>query len=170
MQHSLGTQASLAALGPVSYRPEGGLNRIRCLDVSPVLGREVIESHQFLPVFLKTPRRSEIFVLVRFYEQVKSLVRIFFRFALPDVVQLPLGLGLGRLRQIVEHVCCLVHPAALLARFCVNFLKGGPKPKRSIEDCLPVCCCICRLPTRMPTCIRRDPSFSRCRTAQPTAP
>ena len=49
-------------------------------------------------------------------------------------VQLALGLGLQVLRQLVEHVGDLVHPAPLLARLGEDVAQRSPESERAIAD------------------------------------
>ena len=47
-------------------------------------------------------------------------------------LQGPLGLGVLALWQLVQHVCRLVHPAALLARFWPHLAERLPEPESAI--------------------------------------
>jgi hypothetical protein len=55
-------------------------------------------------------------------------------FVSPDLLQLALGLRLLALWQLGEHVCSLVHPAALLARFRPYFAGGLPEAQTAVGD------------------------------------
>ena len=52
----------------------------------------------------------------------------------PDVLQVPLGLGLEGLGQLVQNVAGLVQPAALFARRAVALAQGLPEAERSVSD------------------------------------
>ncbi len=67
--------------------PEGGFNRIAGPNALPVLRRKLIESHQFLSVFVQTDGSLRILWLIRFDKQIKGLFRIGLGLRLPDVVQ-----------------------------------------------------------------------------------
>src|SRR3954467_1589816 len=56
------------------------------------------------------------------------------RFSHPDLLQRALGFRLLALRQLGEHVCSLVHPAALLARFRPDLAGGFPEAECAIGD------------------------------------
>ena len=53
---------------------------------------------------------------------------------MPDVMQRLLRFGLHRLRQTVQYVHRLVHPAPLLDSATVNFLQCSPKSHGTIPD------------------------------------
>ena len=52
----------------------------------------------------------------------------------PDLVQPALGLGLLALGQLVEHVACLVYPAALVTRRPEDFAQGSPETQGGVTD------------------------------------
>ena len=64
-----------------------------------MLGREVVERHQLLAIFLQTQRRLRVLWFIGLEEQVKRFLGIGLRLSLPDRVQRLLGFGLYRLGQ-----------------------------------------------------------------------
>src|SRR5262249_39915072 len=65
---------------------------------------------------------------------VKRGKAIRLRLGHPDLLQLALGLRLLALWQLGEHVCGLVHPATLLARFRPYFAGGLPEAETAVGD------------------------------------
>ena len=106
------------------YRAEGRLNRIRRPNASPVFGREVIECQQLLPVFHKALCCPRVLVFIRLQEQIKGLIRVFLCLRLPDIMQMPLGLGLGGLGQVVEYV----------HRFCAPSSAADGFPRKPLQQ------------------------------------
>ena len=81
-----------------------------------MLGWEVEESQQFVTILYQAFDGPWVFRLEGFDEQVEGGMRILSRLGLLDVMQHFLCLGLGALRQVIQHIARFVHPAALLAR------------------------------------------------------
>ena len=52
----------------------------------------------------------------------------------PDFAQIPMGVGLNRLRQLVENVQTLVLPTPLVAGRGKRFLQGLPEAERAVAD------------------------------------
>ncbi len=93
-----------------------------------MLGGEVVEGQQFLAVLDQAYSGLGVFCLESLGEQIECLVRICARLGLPYVVQHLLRLGLGALREIIQNVPRLMHPAALLVGCGENFLQSRPEP------------------------------------------
>ena len=87
MQHTVTGQTAFGVLGPMADRPEGRFDRIAGSNALPLLGGEVMEGHQLLPVFVQAQCRFRVFRFVGFDEQIKSLLRLCPRLRLPDGVQ-----------------------------------------------------------------------------------
>ena len=85
-----------------------------------IKGGEVVECQQIGAVFGQAFHRPIVFHAVSFDEEIEGGVGPGFGFRHPDVFQMRLGLGLQRLGQSIEDICCLVHPAALHAGLAVN--------------------------------------------------
>ena len=81
-----------------------GFNRIAGADMLPMHGREVIECHQPLMVFLQTGSGLGVFRLIGIDKQVKGCLSIHFRFCLPNRMQGLLGLWLRRFWQAVQDI------------------------------------------------------------------
>ena len=84
-------------------------------DVLPVLGREVVEGQQRLPI-LDSGRPTALSYLAPYFatKWSKRLLGRLAALGLIDRVQVLLGLALHDVRQLVQHVGGLVDPAALL--------------------------------------------------------
>ena len=52
----------------------------------------------------------------------------------PDLVERPFSFRLPALRQVVENISGVVHPAALAAGLRLHFLDGLPKAKSAVGD------------------------------------
>src|SRR5712675_211642 len=98
----------------------------------PVLGREVVESKQRVPILAQAIGRLLVFQRVALDEGVERQLGSGLGFGHPDLLQRTFGLRLLALRQLGDHVRGLVHPAALLARFRPDLTGGLPEPERAI--------------------------------------
>src|SRR5262245_49502191 len=67
-------------------------------------------------------------------EGIERRERILLGLSHPDLLQRSLGLGLLALRQLVEEIGGLVHPATLPAHLGPYLFEGLPKAKRAIGD------------------------------------
>src|SRR5215831_10222241 len=65
---------------------------------------------------------------------VESGVGVVLRLGHPDVLESALGLRLLALRQHIEHVGRLVHPAALTAGLGPHLLDGLPEAERAVGN------------------------------------
>ena len=68
------------------------------------------------------------------YAEVERLLGPILGLGQPDVLQVPLGLGLEGLGQLVQNVAGLVQPAALFARRAVALAQGLPEAGRPVSD------------------------------------
>ena len=93
-----------------------------------MLGWEVVESQQFIPILDQAFGRLRIFRLEGFDEQIERSMGILAGLGLPDVVKHLLSLGLGALGEVIEHIARFMHPAALLARGWKNLFQCRPEP------------------------------------------
>src|SRR5712672_1680810 len=100
----------------------------------PVLGREVVESKQRVPILAQAVGRLLVFGRVALDEGVERQLGGGLGFGHPDLLQRTFGLRLLALRQLGDHVRGLVHPAALLARFRPDLTGRLPEPERAIGD------------------------------------
>jgi hypothetical protein len=75
-----------------------------------------------------------IFDAPGFDEGVEGCERILLGLGHPDLLQRLLGLRLLALRQLVEHIGGLVHPAALAACLWPHFLDRLPEAQRAVGD------------------------------------
>ena len=83
---------------PQADRRKRALNRIRCADVAPIGGREIVISQQAVAVFLQAIGRLGVFAFEGLEEQVERFISLAQRGCLPDLVQHSLGLRLDAFR------------------------------------------------------------------------
>src|SRR5216683_7745680 len=100
----------------------------------PVLGREVVEGKQRVPILAQAVGRLFVFQHVALDEGVERQFGSNLGFGHPYLLQRAFGFRLLALRQLGEHVGGLVHPAALLARFRPDLTGGLPEPECAIGD------------------------------------
>ena len=131
-ERRLPREAAAHFASPKPYRRESRLDGIRRPDVPPVLGWEVVEGQELLPVLSKTLGRLRILRLIDFDEEAESLLGLSLRRSQVDLVQMLLGLRLLRLRQFVQHVGRLMHPASLLAYLAVDLAQRLPEAQRAV--------------------------------------
>ena len=110
------TPATLGLGRAQSHRRECRLDRIRRAQVDPVLGGEVVERQQGVTIFVEARRRRRVLSAEGLEEEIERLAGVLPRRGHPDVVQHRFRLGLDALRHLVQHVGCLVDPAALRFR------------------------------------------------------
>src|SRR5438445_12228589 len=100
--------------------------------MNPMLGREVVKGQQLLTVFAETFTSSLVLRLVFRQKRLKRLVRLLSGLGHPDLVQVGLGSGLYALGHVVEHIGCLVYPAALLPRLGIHRASRCPEAHGAI--------------------------------------
>src|SRR3954452_11487543 len=98
----------------------------------PVLGREVVERKQRVPILTQAVGRLLVFGRVALDEGVERQLGCGLGFGHPDLLQRAFGFRLLALRQLAEYVGGLVYPAALLARFRPDLASGLPEPERAV--------------------------------------
>src|SRR5215471_7650675 len=81
----------------------------------PVLGREIVEGEQRRAILDQALDRLVVFDAPGLDEGIERRERILLGLGHPDLLQRSLGLKLLALRQLVEDIGGLVHPAALPA-------------------------------------------------------
>src|SRR5258705_8094381 len=86
----------------------------------PVLGREVVEGEQRVAILDQALDRLVVFDGPSSDEGVERRERILLGLSHPDLLQRPLGLRLLALRQLVEDIGGLVHPAALVSAIQIS--------------------------------------------------
>lgn len=134
VQHAVTAQAPLGPFGAVADRGEGTLDWIGRSDALPMLGREVVEGQQLVPVLFQAFGGLGVFRLVSLDEEVEPLHRIGAGFGLPDVMEHLPGLGLRQLGQVIQDVARLVDPAPLLPRRGEDLLQCGPEAHCPVTD------------------------------------
>jgi len=107
-------EAVLGFAGAMPNRGEGAFDGNGCADVLLMFGREVIECQEHVAVFDQFGDGLVVFHAICRDEVVERSRGIHPRFSLPDVVQMALCPGLGRLRHRVQHITRFAEPAALL--------------------------------------------------------
>ena len=126
-----------AALRPdraVPHGGEGALDRVRGPQVFPVFGRKIIECEQGLAILCQALGGLIVFQFVGCDEGVERGLGVLARLGHPDLLQCSLGFRLLALRQFVEDVGGLVHPAALLACGRPQLAERLPEAKRAVGD------------------------------------
>src|SRR5207344_2752781 len=120
---------------------------VRCRTVAKVLSMgfvvrkcfqcsagKVVERQQRIAVLGQAIGRSLVFDLVGFDKGFQGRNGILRGLGHPDLLQRTLGLGVQALRQLVQDVGGLVHPAALLAGCRPHLAERLPEPERAIGD------------------------------------
>jgi hypothetical protein len=100
----------------------------------PVLRGKIVEGQQRLAIFLEAFGGFLVFDGVGLGEGANRGLGLGFGLRHPDRLQGPLGLGVLTFWQLIQHVCRLVHLAALLARFRPHLAERLPEPKSAIGD------------------------------------
>ena len=67
-------------------------------------------------------------------EAFPSLLGLKAAFGQTDLMQHLLGFGLQRIRQLIQHVGRLVHPAQLRMRLGIYLSQRGPEPQRAVSN------------------------------------
>jgi hypothetical protein len=96
---------------------------------SQLLGGTIVEGEQRFAILLQAFSGLLVFDRVGLDEGVERGLGLGRH---PDRLQGPLGLGVLALWQLVQHVCRLEHPAALLARFRPHLAERLPEPESAI--------------------------------------
>jgi hypothetical protein len=99
-----------------------------------VLGGEVVEGEQHVAILGQALDRLVVFRAVDFCERIEGGLGVLPGLGHPDVLKHSLGFALQTLRQPVEDVGGLVHPAALLARLGPHLGKRLPETERTVGD------------------------------------
>lgn len=102
---------ALGDLGPQAHSGEGRLDRVRGPQVDPALGGEVEERQQFFLVIGDRLTTLGYFAPYCLANAATTLAARSLSSALQISLDRALGRGLGRLRQRIEDVRRLVHPA-----------------------------------------------------------
>src|SRR5258708_22150564 len=100
----------------------------------PGLGREVVEGEQRVAILDQALDRLVVFDGPSSDEGVERRERILLGLSHPDLLQRPLGLRLLTLRQLVEDIGGIVHPAAFSARVTTYLFEGLPSNQRAMHD------------------------------------
>jgi len=115
-------------------RTAGDNDRVRRLQVHPVLGREVVERQQLLLVAGDLGDGFRVLGLVSSVEVPDGLLGVRAVFGVADLGEGLAGRGLGRFRQAVENVDYFVLPAAALAGLGEHLAQRRPEPQRPVAD------------------------------------
>lgn len=126
--------APLGLLRAEPHGGKGGLDRVGRPQVNPVLGGEVVEGQEHLPILRQALDCLGVFRLVGLHEQVERLVGVLLRVGHPDGVQLRLGFRLKPLGQLVQHVGRLMDAAALLPRVGPHLPHRLPEAQGPVAD------------------------------------
>src|ERR1700730_2416406 len=99
-----------------------------------VLGWKKVEAKQCVSILYQTLGCPVVLDAPGFDEGIKCEQRILLGFGHPDLLQRPRTNYRFALRQLVEHVGGLVHPAALAARAWPYLFEGLPEAERAIGN------------------------------------
>src|ERR1700730_17581124 len=100
----------------------------------PVLGREVIEGKQRVAILGQALGRLVVFAAPGFDEGLERYEGVLPGLGHPDLLERPLGLRLQTLRQLVEDIGGLVHPAALASDRRPHLLDRLPEAECAVGD------------------------------------
>ncbi len=100
----------------------------------PVLGGEVVERGQLLPVLVELGERLGVLRAELLPEGLQLALGVPARWRFDDLVQQLLGPRLQALGQAVEHVGGLVNPTPLLACFGEHVAQRRPRSERAVAD------------------------------------
>src|SRR5215207_11367516 len=95
---------------------------------------EVVEGEQRIVILNQAIDRLVVFDAPGLDEGVEGRERVLLGLRHPDLLQRPLGFRLLALRQLVQHIGGLVHPAALAARLRPDLFNRLSESKRAIGD------------------------------------
>jgi hypothetical protein len=136
-----GCAARLASSGPAlchavtrAAQEKRLVDLIRRTQVFPELGWEVVEGEERIAILDEAFGRFLVFDAPSLDEGIERPKRILLGFRHPDLLQRALGFRLLALRQLVQHVGGLVHPAALAAGLRPYFLDRLPEAERAVGD------------------------------------
>src|SRR5665213_1852157 len=93
----------------------------------PVFGRKVIKRKQRIAILDQALDRLVVFYAPGFDEGVECHEGILLGLGHPDLLERTLGFRLLALRQLVQDIGSLVHPAALSARLWPHFLETASR-------------------------------------------
>ena len=127
-------EASLRSGRSMADGGERALDRVGRAQVLPVLGGEVVEGEQHVAILGQALDRLVVLRAVDFRESIERGLGVLPGLGHPDVLKRPLGFGLQALRQPVEDIGGLVHPAALLARLRPDLGERLPEAERAVGD------------------------------------
>src|SRR6516225_3096433 len=100
----------------------------------PMLGREIVEGQQCIAIFDQALDRLVVFDAPGLDEDIERRERILLGLGHPDLLQRPLGFRMLALRQLVQHIGGLVHPATLAAGLRPYLLNRLPEAERTVGD------------------------------------
>jgi hypothetical protein len=98
---------------PQPHRRERAFDRVRRPQMQPMLGREVVERQQHVPILLQAIRRAGVLRTEHLAERVERRFGRRPRRRHPDRVQHLLCLALHALVHLVQHIGGLVHPTSM---------------------------------------------------------
>jgi len=87
-----------------------------------------------VPIVAVQPERKLVFDTPGLDKDIERRECILLGLGHPNLLQGPLGFRLLALRQLVQHIGGLVHPAALAATLRPHFLDRLPKAERAVGD------------------------------------
>ena len=133
-ERGLVRETSFGAHRAVADGRERAFDDVGRAQMLPVLGGEVVEGEQRVAILGQALDRLVVFDAPGLDEGVERHERILLGLGHPDLLQRPLGFRLLALRQLVQHIGGLVHPAALAAGLRPHFLDRLPEAERPVGD------------------------------------
>src|SRR6516162_4710880 len=99
-----------------------------------MLRGKVVEGEQRIAILAQALDCLAILDAPDLDEGIERRERLLLGLGHPDLLQRPLGFRLLALRQLVQHIGSLVHPAALAARLRPHLLDRLPEAERAVGD------------------------------------
>ena len=113
---------------------EGRFDEVGGANAHPVFCREIVERHQRVSILDQTFDGIRELGLIHGDEGVERPNGLDSGLRLPDVMQRLLRVGLGTLRQPIQHIARFVHPATLVAGFRRQFRHRIPESHGAVAD------------------------------------
>lgn len=133
-QGRCGAASSASDPGPQLDGADGGFDRVRCSEVDPVFGGEIVERQEFTGLVGDLLHRLWLLRAVGAIEVLDGLLCVVAVFGVVDLLQCFLRSGPGRLRQGIDHVAGLCEPSTFGAWPAENLRASPPQAHRAVTD------------------------------------
>lgn len=125
-------QAALGSRRSASDSGEDALHRVRCLQMRPMLGGEIVEGQERFPILRQAIDGLVMLGSTLGLELIQRRFGVGAAFGHPNLLEVVLGGRLEGFGHLVQYVGRLVDPAPLVARGRVDLLKGLPEADRTV--------------------------------------